>query len=150
MMDPARAIENLLYLYAERMDAGDLEGVADLFAHGRIEAGAGPGPATSFEGREKVLALYRASARLYEDGTPRTKHVTTNAFIEVEPCGARAVARSGYTVFQQVGDRPLQPIICGRYADTFHVIDGRWWFDTRVMKVDLVGDLSRHLLYALR
>jgi hypothetical protein len=149
MIDPARAIENLLYLYAERMDAGDLEGVADLFAHGRIEAVNG-GVAHRFEGRDAVLGLYRASTRLYEDGTPRTKHVTTNAFIEIEPGGTRAVARSGYTVFQQVGDAPLEPIICGRYADTFQQIDARWWFDTRVMHVDLVGDLGRHLRYALR
>ena len=146
----ARAIENLLYLYAERIDAGDLEGVADLFAHGRIQASPGPGEARTFAGRDAVLALYRASTRLYDDGTPRTKHVTTNAFIELEPGGVRANARSGYTVFQQAGDAPLQPIICGRYADTFHVIDGRWWFDTRVMHVDLLGDLTRHLLYALR
>jgi hypothetical protein len=150
MSDPARAIENLLYLYAERIDAGDLEGVAELFSHGRIEAAPGAGPVRVFEGREQVLALYRASTRLYEDGTPRTRHVTTNAWIEVEPDGARASARSGFTVFQQVGDAPLQPIVCGRYADTFHRLAGRWWFDTRRMQVDLVGDLSRHLLYALR
>ena len=37
----------------------------------------------------------------------------------------------------------------GRYHDSFHRIDGLWWFDTRVMLVDLVGDLSRHLLYEL-
>ena len=36
MADSAREIENLLYTYAERIDGGDLEGVADLFAHGRI------------------------------------------------------------------------------------------------------------------
>jgi len=150
MADAARAIENLLYLYAERIDAGDFEGVAELFTHGRIEASPGARPARTFEGRDEVLALYRASTRLYDDGTPRTKHVTTNAFIEVEPGGTRASARSGFTVFQQVGDTPLQPIICGRYQDTFHVVDGRWWFDTRVMRIDLLGDLSRHLLYALR
>ena len=150
MTDPARAIENLLYLYAERIDAGDLEGVAELFTHGRIQASPGASPVRTFEGRDEVLALYRASTRLYEDGTPRTKHVTTNAFIEVEPSGARASARSGFTVFQQVGDTPLQPIICGRYADTFQLIDAHWWFDTRFMQVDLAGDLSRHLLYALR
>ena len=28
MPDPAREIENLLHLYAERIDAGDLEGLA--------------------------------------------------------------------------------------------------------------------------
>lgn len=150
MPQSAREIENLIYAYAERIDAGDLEGVAALFTHGRIQASPGASPVQTFEGRDAVLALYRSSTRLYEDGTPRTKHVTTNAFIEVEPGGTRASARSGFTVFQQVGDTPLQPIICGRYADTFHVVDGRWCFDTRRMQVDLVGDLSRHLLYALR
>jgi hypothetical protein len=46
-------------------------------------------------------------------------------------------------------DLPLQAIICGRYRDTFQRINGRWWFDTRVMLVDLVGDLGHHLLYEL-
>jgi hypothetical protein len=53
-------------------------------------------------------------------------------------------------VFQATPDLPLQPIIAGRYRDTFHVVDSRWWFDTRVMYVDLVGDLSHHLKHALR
>lgn len=150
MTDPARAIENLLYLYAERIDAGDLEGVADLFAHGRIQAAPDAPPAQVFEGRERVLGLYRASTRLHEGGTPRTRHLTTNAIIEVDPGGARASARSSFCVLQQVGDMPLQPIVVGRYSDTFHRLGERWWFDTRIMLVDLVGDLSRHLLYALR
>jgi hypothetical protein len=34
--DAAREIENLVYTYAELLDAGDLDGVAALFAHGRI------------------------------------------------------------------------------------------------------------------
>ena len=96
-----------------------------------------------------MLALYRGSARIYDDGSPHTKHVTTNAIIEVEEGEQVATARSYYTVFQQVDDFPLQPIISGRYHDSFHCIDGRWWFDTRTMFVDLVGDLSRHLLYKL-
>jgi 3-phenylpropionate/cinnamic acid dioxygenase small subunit len=149
MADAAREIENLLYTYAERMDAGDLEGLADLFAHGRIVAAPGAPPEQTVEGRDRVLALYRASARLYDDGTPHTKHVTTNAIIEVEDGAHSASARSYYTVFQQVDDLPLQPVIAGRYHDTFQRIDGRWWFDTRIILVDLVGDLSRHLLYPL-
>jgi hypothetical protein len=76
--------------------------------------------------------------------------VTTNAIIEVGADGLRATARSGFRVFQQVGELPLQPIICGRYTDSFHCLEERWWFDTRIMHVDLVGDLSHHLLYALR
>ncbi len=143
----AREIENLLYSYAERIDAGDLEGVAELFAHGRNIASAQATPEQAIEGRDRVLALYRASMRIYDDGSPHTKHVTTNAIIEVEPGAAAASARSYYTVFQRVEDLPLQPIICGRYRDTFRRIDGRWWFDARTIIVDLAGDLSHHLLF---
>ncbi len=149
MVDPAREIENLLYTYAERIDAGDLEGVADLFAHGRIAASAEAKSEQSFEGRDRVLALYRGSMRIYDDESPHTKHVTTNSIIEVDEGANAASARSYYTVFQRLDDMPLQPIISGRYRDTFQRIDGQWWFDTRIMIVDLVGDLSRHLLYEL-
>ena len=51
-MDSAREIENLLYTYAERIDAGDLDGVADLFAHGRIHGQENGPPETVFEGRD--------------------------------------------------------------------------------------------------
>ena len=104
MADPTREIENLLYTYAERIDAGNLEGVADLFANGRILASAEAKAEQTFEGRDRVLALYRRSTRLYEDGTPHTKHVTTNAIIEVGESEKSASARSYYTVFQQVDD----------------------------------------------
>ena len=151
MADDSRSIENLLYTYAERIDAGDLEGVADLFAHGQITAQADTTTAQRFEGRDEVLGMYEAATRLYEDnGTPHTKHVTTNAIIDVDERAGTATARSYYTVFQQTDALPLQPIIAGRYHDTFKRIDGAWWFDTRTMFVDLVGDLSHHLLYELR
>jgi ketosteroid isomerase-like protein len=149
MADAAREIENLLHTYAERIDAGDLEGVADLFAHGRILFSPDGPPEQAVVGREAVLALYRASTRLYDDGSPHTRHVTTNSIIEVEPGAEVAAARSYYTVFQRLDDFPLQPIIAGRYRDTFRRIDGRWWFDTRIMLVDLVGDLGRHLRFKL-
>ena len=149
MPDPAREIENLLHTYAERMDAGDLEGVADLFEHGCIKPSPEATAEQSIVGRDRVLALYRGSARLYDDGLPHTKHVTTNSIIEVDEATGRASARSYYTVFQQVDDFPLQPIIAGRYHDTFQRLKGRWWFDARTMIVDLKGDLSRHLLYTL-
>ena len=149
MLDSARQIENLLYTYAERIDAGDLEGVADLFAHGRIEASADTGSTQVFEGREAALGMYQAAAKIYDDGTPRTKHVTTNAIVEVDEDTGTASARSYYTVFQQTDDFPLQAIIAGRYHDTFRRIDGEWWFETRTMFVDLTGDLSHHLLYEL-
>ena len=149
MADAGREIENLIYTYAERIDAGDFEGLADLFAHGRIVPSPDAPVERAIVGREGVLKLYRATTRLYPDGTPRTRHVTSNAIIEVAEDERSAAARSCYTVFQRLDDFPLQPIISGRYRDTFRRVDGRWWFDTRVMIVDLVGDLSRHLLISL-
>ena len=140
MRDNAREVENLVYAYAERIDAGDLAGVAELFRHGRIEAM----PGVVFDGVDGVRGLYEQSTRLYEDGTPRTKHVTTNVAIEVD--GDAATARSYYTVFQQTDVLPLQPIICGRYHDAFAKQDGAWRFTDRLIFSDLVGDLSQHLL----
>jgi 3-phenylpropionate/cinnamic acid dioxygenase small subunit len=145
MPDDARAIENLVYAYAERVDAGDLAGVAELFRHGRIQAS----PGIVFEGAEQVRGMYDRSTRLYDDGTPRTRHVTTNVAVEVDDTGT-GTARSYYTVLQQTDEMPLQPIIAGHYHDTFHRVDGSWCFDTREMFVDLTGDLSHHLLFNLR
>ena len=149
MADSAREIENLLYTYAERIDAGDLDGVANLFEHGRILPSPDAPREIGFEGKEKVLAMYQAATRLYEDGTPKTRHVTTNAIIEADDATGTGSARSYYTVLQKTDALALQPIICGHYHDTFQRIDGRWWFDTRTMFIDLVGDLSQHLLYEL-
>ena len=149
MSDSARQIENLMYTYAERIDAGNLEGVAELFTHGRIVASPEAPVETTVAGRDEVLGMYQGSTRLYPCGTPRTKHVTTNAIIEADDGAGTGTARSYYTVFQQLDDFPLQPIITGRYHDTFQRIDGEWWFDTRIMLVDQLGDLSRHLLFEL-
>ncbi len=147
MTDSAREIENLLYTYAERIDRGDFDGVAELFSHGRIHGQEGGGPGAVFEGRDAVRALYGRTTRLHDDtGTPRTKHVTTNAIIEVDEGSGTATSRSGYVVLQATPDLPLQVIITGRYGDTFQRLEGRWWFDTRTMYVDQVGDLGHHLL----
>lgn len=149
MTDSARMIENLLYLYAERIDAGDLGGIADLFEHGRVCAVPDAPPEATFEGTEGVRRMYDAATRLYGDGTPKTHHITSNAIIEVDDEAGTASSRSYYTVTQATSELPLQIIITGRYHDTFQRIDGEWWFDTRIMFVDQMGDLSHHLLYSL-
>jgi hypothetical protein len=142
----AREIENLLYTYADRIDRGDLDGVADLFEHGLIHGREGGGPETVFEGRERVRGLYGLTTRIHEDtGTPKTKHLTTNAIIEVDDEAGTATAQSNYLVTQATAELPLQVIITGRYRDTFQRIDGRWWFDTRTMYVDQTGELGHHL-----
>lgn len=149
-MDDARLIENLIYTYAELIDAGDLAGVADLFSDGRIHGMDNPPPEAVFEGRDGVAAMYDMSTRLYDDdGTPKTHHITTNVQIVVADDGQTATARAYYCVTQATDALALQPIITGRYHDTFHVVDGRWRFDTRVMFVDQIGDLSHHLKYSI-
>jgi hypothetical protein len=145
-VDSARAIENLLYTYAERIDAGDLDGVAALFAHATIYGQEGGPPETQFVGVDGARKMYEMSTRLYDDdGTPKTKHVTTNPIIEVDEQAGTATCRSYYCVVQATPALPLQPIIAGRYHDTFQVVDGAWWFASRTLFVDLVGDLSQHL-----
>jgi hypothetical protein len=121
-------------------------GVAELFRHGRIEAA----PGVIIEGADQVLALYERTTRRYDDGTPRTRHMTTNVTVEVSDDAATASARTYYIVFQQTDELPLQPIISGHYHDTFHLVEDEWCFDTRRMFVDLTGDLSQHLLFELR
>ena len=148
MSDDWHAIETLIMTYAERVDLGDFAGVADLFDGATYRSALGDDVMLQ-EGRDAVLATFETLVRRYPDGTPRTKHVTTNAIIEVDDRAGTGSSRSYYTVFQQTEELPLQPIIAGRYHDTFHKVDGEWWFDSRRMFVDLVGDLSHHLKYAL-
>jgi len=135
------AIVALVHAYAERIDAGDLEGVADLFAHGTFGASRGP----ARRGVDELLAVLRRVVILHADGTPRTKHVVTNLTIAVDPAVGTAIARSYFTVLQATATLPLQVIVAGRYADRFACLDGTWRFIERVVHMDLIGDLSQHL-----
>jgi 3-phenylpropionate/cinnamic acid dioxygenase small subunit len=144
-MEDSRCIENLIYYYAERIDDGDLEGVAELFRDAEITSTAHNVRRTGFD---EVLKMYQMSCRLYkETGTPMTKHLTTNVIIELDENGREAAARSYYTVIQATDALPLQPIISGRYKDHFHKTENQWHFSSREMIVDLIGDCSAHLLY---
>ena len=99
------------------------------------------------EGRAGVQALYERGTRLY-DGSPRTRHLTSNSIIDVDDVAGTATARSVYVVFQATENLALQPIISGRYRDRFaRADDGTWHFVERSLPVDLVGDLSQHLRY---
>jgi hypothetical protein len=147
-MDAERAISELVFAYAERIDLGDFEGVAELLRHARVTT---EGSSEVRTGYEAVLEMYRRSTRRYEDGTPRTKHLTTNLVVDVDEGGRAGSARSYFTVLQAVpGALALQPVVAGRYRDRFEQVDGAWRFGARHIVVDLVGDLSQHLLFDLR
>src|ERR1700710_2791407 len=74
-----RAIENLIAAYAELVDAGDFAGVGVLLAQATFTGGTG-----TVTGRDAIEKMLRDNVIVYDDGTPRTKHVTTNLAIEVD------------------------------------------------------------------
>jgi hypothetical protein len=139
MDDDRAAIAALLFAYAERLDAGDFAGVAALFADGVFRSDRGG----RYEGAAAVRDVLERLVILHEDGTPKTKHVTTNLVIEVDAMSA--TARSYFTVLQATAKVPLQPIVAGRYHDRFEERDGIWYFAERLIYVDLVGNVSDHL-----
>lgn len=143
-MDHHRAIERLIYEYAEMIDAGNFAGVARQLANCVITSPVDRGGIT---GADQVLKLFQQSTRLYPDtGTPKTKHVMTNLIVDIAADGLSAVTRSQYTVLQGTATLPLQPIVAGRYHDEFRQENGRWSFAHRDILVDFVGDVSQHLL----
>lgn len=144
-VDSARQIENLIYTYAERMDAGDLDGVASLFANGRVYGVENGPPETVFEGAAGVRRMFQMVVQIYDDGTPKTKHLTTNVRIDVDASDQAARATSYYAVTQATPELPLQIIVTGHYGDRFHRVDGQWCFESRTMFIDQVGDTSKHL-----
>jgi 3-phenylpropionate/cinnamic acid dioxygenase small subunit len=135
-----RAIENLIATYAELVDDGDFAGVGALLADATFTGGAG-----SVSGRDAIEKMLRDGLIVYDDGTPRTKHVTTNVAIEVDEEAGTAVSRSYFTALQALPDLALQPIVSGRYHDRFERRDRQWRFAERRVQTDLVGDVSRHL-----
>jgi 3-phenylpropionate/cinnamic acid dioxygenase small subunit len=136
-----QAVGALVYRYAELIDAGDLDGLAALFEHATWGAGT---RAERLHGTEQVRRGY-GGVILYEDGTPRTKHVITNLVIDLDEMATHAAARSYFTVFQATDGLALQPIIAGRYEDRFDKVDGEWRFSERIIHPDLHGDLSKHM-----
>ncbi|MEB3980657.1 nuclear transport factor 2 family protein [Mycobacterium sp. 663a-19] len=138
-------ITNLLYRYAECIDAGDLEAAAELFAHARIRVGA-----EETVDAAQLLDIWKSLIVLHADGTPRTKHVTTNPIVEVDEEAGTASCRSYYTVLQQTDPAAPQTIVTGRYHDRFERVDGRWRFCYRDLTlIDMVGDVSRHLAHPI-
>jgi len=139
-MSPERAIENLVYRYAELIDQGELAAVGELLNRARF---IGPEGEVHAEGGEAITAIYRAFTRLHEDGTPLSHHVTSNLIIEIDGDSARC--RSYFTVFQATDSLSLQPVMAGRYLDEFARDADGWYFTSRQIIPRLSGDLSQHL-----
>jgi len=132
-------IERLLYAYAERLDLGDLDGVAALFEHATWRTAV---RTDVLRGREQVRHAY--DGVILYDGIPRTKHVITNVAITVGGADV-ASSRCAFTVLQACPGLALQPVLAGRYHDEFGRVDGTWHFTDRLILPDITGDLSHHM-----
>ncbi|HTM83868.1 MAG TPA: nuclear transport factor 2 family protein [Mycobacterium sp.] len=139
----AVSIANLLYRYAELLDAGDLDSTAALFAHARIKLDP---EGTAIVDSAGLLAVWRGLVKIHADGTPRTKHIITNPILDIDEAAGTATCRSYYTVLQQTEDVSLQVIAAGRYHDEFERVADVWRFSFRDYSMfDLKGDLRDHL-----
>jgi len=135
--DDKLAITELLYRYAELIDAGDFDGVGELL---------GKGTFMGIEGAVKIGNLFAKTTRRYPEqgNTPRTRHLVLNPIVDVD--GDTATARSTFCVVQQTETIALQPIVVGRYADTFVRGESGWYFTERIVDVQMIGDVSDHLM----
>jgi 3-phenylpropionate/cinnamic acid dioxygenase small subunit len=138
-------ITQLLYRYAELIDAGDFDGVGKLLSRATF-GGTGP---QGVSGAQHIAKLFAATTRRYPDhgNTPRTRHLVLNPIVELT--GDTAVARSTFCVVQDTESVPIQPIVVGRYFDSFgrdSDVPGGWHFTERKVEIQMIGDVSDHLM----
>jgi 3-phenylpropionate/cinnamic acid dioxygenase small subunit len=135
-------IIELLYRYAELIDAGDFDGVGALLSRASF-GGTGP---QGVSGAENIAKLFAATTRRYPDhgDTPRTRHLVLNPIVALS--GDTAVSRSTFCVVQDTESVPIQPIVVGRYSDAFGRDGSGWHFTERKVEIQMIGDVSDHLL----
>lgn len=134
-------ITELLYRYAELIDAGDFDGVGDLLGRGSF---------MGVTGASSIAKLFATTTRRFPDhgNTPRTRHLVQNSIVDVD--GDTASARSTFCVIQQTDVVALQPIVVGRYSDAFARDGDGWFFTERKVEIQMVGDVSDHLMIELK
>lgn len=139
-MGAREEITHLMNRYGFVIDTGDGQGFADLFENGEW-AMEGLEPKI---GKQAILDMWQGII-IYEDGTPRTKHLTSNVDLFIDEDAGTATSQCYVTVLQQTDDFPLQTIFSGHYFDDFERVDGDWRFKTRLIRYQLVGDTSAHI-----
>jgi len=132
-------IGRLISTYVHNVDDGKIAENAALLADARFQVAD-----TVVQGRDDVARFFKHNVQHHEDGTPRTWHSVANVIIDVDTStSARAV--SYFTVHQELAGLPLQPIVTGRYLDTFEFTAGHWRFASRSVQPRLIGELGYHV-----
>jgi 3-phenylpropionate/cinnamic acid dioxygenase small subunit len=136
-------ITELLYRYAELIDAGDFDGVGRLLARSTF----GSPASGSVSGADNIAKLFAMTTRRYPEqgNTPRTRHLVLNPVVEFSGDGT-AATRSTFCVMQDTESVSIQPIVVGRYYDAFARDDHGWYFTERKVDIQMIGDVSAHLM----
>ena len=113
-----RAIENLIATYAELVDDGDFAGLGTLLAHATFTGSGAP-----VSGPDAIEKMFQDMLIVYDDGTPRTKHVTTNVIIEADE---EAVAFRGAPTQNSATTSPADVMASLSGAMTSHREPGAW------------------------
>jgi 3-phenylpropionate/cinnamic acid dioxygenase small subunit len=143
-------IEQIMFTYAEGIDTGDIETVAQLFAQGAIVLPDG----SEIKGYQEVYDQYTGMVMFYDDNeqlvpykrhecSPRTRHVVTNLMFEFNNDVTVADVKSYFMVYQTMEGKN-QVIAGGRYVDRFERTIHGWHLVTRTIHFDNMGDMSRH------
>ncbi|MCM8554301.1 MULTISPECIES: nuclear transport factor 2 family protein [Streptomyces] len=136
-----RQIENLIVRYSHLVDEGNFAEFGALFDEADFVFGE-----LTLRGGKAIEDLIGSTLVVHEDGTPRTRHITTNILIEVDEANGSAVARSYYNILQTAPDLlPLQVVGGGRYSDRFVRRNDAWHFARREVTIDFTGDTRFHL-----
>ncbi len=150
-------IEALIFSYAEAIDNGEIDRLGVLFERGAIRV---DGQQGAVEGAQAVKQMFAKFTIFYNDklekvdplheaGKPFTRHITSNLYFKTMT-PEQVETASCFTVIQALPGQAMQPIISGRYHDTFccdkaATEEAGWYFQERYEYLDLFGDLSHHL-----
>jgi len=140
-MSDREQILGLLNRYSYTVDSGDLDGFVALYEKAEMYVEGTPPKRGSKEIFDNVVS----NVILHEDGTPRTRHISSNIELSIDEVAGTAKGQRYLTVIQQTETLPLQVIFSGHYHDEFVRENGSWRFSRTVVTNPFVGDTSQHL-----
>lgn len=140
-MSARNEIISLLNKYCYSVDTGDLDGFIKLYESAEWYVEGSPPNRGSKEIYDNVIS----NIIIYEDDTPKTKHITANVELIIDEANGTANCQRYITVMQQTESFPLQAIFSGHYFDEFVYENGQWRYAKTVIRHPLVGDMSQHM-----
>ncbi len=127
-LEDREAIRDLYTLYAITLDSGRYEDWIDCFTDDGTFESQRFGRHVGREGLCKFVKIYRNSL-----GGAQARHVVTGVYFEID--GDRADGSCYFTYYHSKDGRTALAAV-GHYEDKLRKVDGRWRFESRVVRVD--------------